>query len=298
MFVELSRKYQEGTRRPCVFVELKADLVVDVTLLLAVNAVPCTVFVECSTGQIVDRLQGAFPQELVQKVDSWSSSTVSIITCPSSEKGPEEDVMEQCRRLVHLAKVMIFIKGTPTEPRCHFSKQLVTILNQFHVVYTSFNVLSDPIIRDSLKIYSNWPTYPQLYINGELVGGLDVVKELIANGEFQALITPFTGEQPLNEKLDRLINHSRVMVFMKGTPEKPQCGFSQQLIAILDHYPQVYRETFDVLGDESVRQGLKTYVQWPTYPQLFVKGQLIGGLDIVRELHQQGALEALLNSPA
>jgi len=71
---------------------------------------------------------------------------------------------------------MVFMKGTPQENRCGFSRQMVTILNELGVEYSSFNILADQEVRQALKTYSNWPTYPQLYANGELVGGLDIVK--------------------------------------------------------------------------------------------------------------------------
>jgi Grx4 family monothiol glutaredoxin len=80
------------------------------------------------------------------------------------------------------------------------------------------------------------------------------------------------------------------MVFMKGLPSAPQCGFSRQLIALLDDSGVSY-DAFNILGDDEVRQGLKAYSDWPTYPQLYVKGELVGGLDICKELHESGEEE-------
>lgn len=80
------------------------------------------------------------------------------------------------------------------------------------------------------------------------------------------------------------------MVFMKGTPQEPECGFSSQLIDIMSQYNYEYG-FFNIFTDEEVRQGLKEYSKWPTYPQVYVKGSLIGGLDIIKELHQEQELE-------
>ncbi|KAF5112909.1 hypothetical protein DV495_005203, partial [Geotrichum candidum] len=77
-----------------------------------------------------------------------------------------------------------------------------------------------------------------------------------------------------------------VMLFMKGTPASPQCGFSRQLVAILREH-QVRFGFFDILKDNSVRQGLKTFSDWPTFPQLYINGELQGGLDIIRESVQE-----------
>jgi len=78
---------------------------------------------------------------------------------------------------------MAFIKGSKTDPQCGFTKKLLEILNETKVEFNTFNILSSPEVRQGLKEYSNWPTYPQLYVNGEFIGGVDIVKELYAEGE-------------------------------------------------------------------------------------------------------------------
>lgn len=80
------------------------------------------------------------------------------------------------------------------------------------------------------------------------------------------------------------------MVFIKGTPDEPECGFSRSIIQILREYDYPFG-FFNIFSDEEVRQGLKEYTKWQTYPQLYVKGKFIGGVDIVRELHEEGELE-------
>ncbi|KAJ8985331.1 hypothetical protein NQ317_008361 [Molorchus minor] len=85
------------------------------------------------------------------------------------------------------------------------------------------------------------------------------------------------------------------MLFMKGNREQPRCGFSKQIIEILNNTGVKY-ETYDILCDEEIRQGLKTYSDWPTYPQLYVNGDLIGGLDIVKEMLASGDLATTLNA--
>jgi Grx4 family monothiol glutaredoxin len=101
-------------------------------------------------------------------------------------------------------------------------------------------------------------------------------------------------EESLEERLKSLINKSQVMVFIKGTRELPRCGFSKQLVQILNETKVAY-ETFDILGDEEVRQGLKTYSNWMTYPQVYVNGELQGGLDIIKEIQASGELLNVLN---
>ena len=85
-----------------------------------------------------------------------------------------------------------------------------------------------------LKEYSCWPTYPQLYIRGELVGGVDIVKELVGSGEFVAMLPADESSASLNDRLQQLTRRDRVMLFMKGTPDQPRCGFSRTMVALLN----------------------------------------------------------------
>ncbi|XP_066179489.1 glutaredoxin-3 isoform X5 [Sylvia atricapilla] len=185
---------------------------------------------------------------------------------------------------------MLFMKGSPKEPRCGFSKQMVEILNRHNVAFSSFDIFSDEEVRQGLKTFSNWPTYPQLYVSGELIGGLDIIKELEASGELDTICPK---AQKLEDRLKSLINKAPVMLFMKGNKQMAKCGFSKQILEIMNNSGVDY-ETFDILEDEEVRQGLKSFSNWPTYPQLYVKGELVGGLDIVKELKESGELLPVL----
>lgn len=94
-------------------------------------------------------------------------------------------------------------------------------------------------------------------------------------------------------RIDALVKANPVLLFMKGTPLFPQCGFSSRAIAILDHIGVDY-ETVDVLQDQGIRQGIKDYSDWPTIPQLYVKGEFLGGSDIMMEMYEAGELQELV----
>ena len=95
------------------------------------------------------------------------------------------------------------------------------------------------------------------------------------------------------EKLQKLVNDNNVCLFMKGVPEAPQCGFSMALSNILKHL-NVNFKGINVLDDENIRQGIKEYSDWPTIPQLYIKGEFVGGCDIVKEMFEKGQLKELL----
>ena len=97
-----------------------------------------------------------------------------------------------------------------------------------------------------------------------------------------------------NTRIADVVGSNDVVLFMKGTPLFPQCGFSSRAVAILDHCGVVY-ESVDVLQDMEIRQGIKTYSDWPTIPQLYVKGEFVGGSDIMMEMFEAGELQTMMD---
>ena len=96
-----------------------------------------------------------------------------------------------------------------------------------------------------------------------------------------------------NQRIAQIVNDNDVVLFMKGTPLFPQCGFSSRAVAILEHCGADF-ESVDVLQDAEVRQGIKAFSDWPTIPQLYVKGEFVGGSDIMMEMYEAGELQQLL----
>ena len=96
------------------------------------------------------------------------------------------------------------------------------------------------------------------------------------------------------EFIDQQVKSNDVVLFMKGTPQFPQCGFSGQVVQILDYLGVPYKGV-NVLDSDDLRQGIKSYSNWPTIPQLYVKGEFVGGCDIIREMFQSGELQSLFD---
>lgn len=116
-------------------------------------------------------------------------------------------------------------------------------------------------------------------ITEPLRGGAEIVEE--------------DGFAPAVERVERMVRSADVFVFMKGHPQQPMCGFSANTVAILDALGVSY-STFDVLADERVRTAAKEYAQWPTFPQVWIRGELVGGNDIVSEMFATGELAAMV----
>ena len=99
----------------------------------------------------------------------------------------------------------------------------------------------------------------------------------------------------VNKKIKSIIDSNNIVLFMKGTPESPQCGFSMAVTNILKHL-KVNFQSINVLESNDIRQGIKDFTDWPTIPQLYIKGEFIGGCDIIKEMFEKGELKKLLEN--
>jgi Grx4 family monothiol glutaredoxin len=265
--------------------------------------------------------------EVLKKELPPASDTPPTVNGIALKDSLPEVEKSELHKLVNSNPIMLFMKGTPEEPKCGFSRKVVAALKDEGVQFDSFNVLSDETVRQGIKTFSNWPTFPQLYVMGELLGGCDIVLEMHKSGELKQVFeekglshtgavpndtpeqvvpetvpavplvesaatenAPPSGDDELKARIQHLVNKSPIVLFMKGTPQDPRCKFSRKVVQALGEEGVVYG-SFDILSDESVRQGLKEYSNWPTYPQLYVNGEFIGGCDIILEMHQNGELK-------
>jgi monothiol glutaredoxin len=103
------------------------------------------------------------------------------------------DINDKIRQQLAGAKIVLYMKGSPEMPQCGFSARASQLLNACGAPYQTYDILQDPELRQGLKSFSNWPTFPQLYINGELVGGCDIMGELYQSGELQKLVAQAQG---------------------------------------------------------------------------------------------------------
>jgi Grx4 family monothiol glutaredoxin len=176
-----------------------------------------------NTLAIVDRVEGANAAHLTRLVEQYSQQaqlTDGLQVVQQAPSAAKETLQQRLQRLTTMAPVVLFMKGTPLEPKCGFSRQIVDLLAKQRVAYTAFDILTDEEVRQGLKEYADWPTYPQLWIGGELAGGLDIAKELAESGELKKLLPAAPADEqmaPLNERLNRLINQSKLVIFIKGT---------------------------------------------------------------------------------
>eukprot|EP00095_Tigriopus_kingsejongensis_P009813 snap_masked-scaffold239_size242058-processed-gene-1.9 protein:Tk09813 transcript:snap_masked-scaffold239_size242058-processed-gene-1.9-mRNA-1 annotation:"glutaredoxin 3" len=275
------------------FLRVEAESAPNIAMSYEVAAVPTFLFFGPG-GKLLDRTEGAKMADVTKKVRELAGQVQLQAKSRPATAEPIRpvDLTSRLKALVKASPVMVFMKGSPQAPECGFSRQTIELLDSLQADYGHFDILRDDEVRQGLKKWAEWPTYPQLYLKGQLVGGLDILKEMHANGELASMLPK---KKNLDERLRALVKKAPVMVFMKGSPDNPKCGFSRTLMGILAE-THIKFQTFDILSDDEVRQGLKSFAQWPTFPQVYVKGELIGGLDIIKELKASGDLNATLEA--
>ncbi|ODV78383.1 glutaredoxin [Suhomyces tanzawaensis NRRL Y-17324] len=173
-----------------LFLSINADELSEISELFEVSAVPYFILIRNST--ILKELSGADPKEFINALNQFSSPQTQAAPAvapaaapePSApEEESEEALNQRLTKLTTAAPIMLFMKGSPSSPQCGFSRQLVAILREHQVRFGFFDILKDDSVRQGLKKFSDWPTFPQLYINGEFQGGLDIIKESIEEDE-------------------------------------------------------------------------------------------------------------------
>ncbi|EGV66263.1 glutaredoxin [Yamadazyma tenuis] len=172
-----------------LFLSINADNQSDISDLFDVSAVPYFILIKDST--ILKELSGADPKEFIGTLNELRGTTSTAATTasptqPALEEAPKsqedespEALNARLEKLTKAAPVMLFMKGSPSSPQCGFSRQLVAILREHEVRFGFFDILKDDSVRQGLKAFSDWPTFPQLYVGGEFQGGLDIIKESI-----------------------------------------------------------------------------------------------------------------------
>ncbi|OIW34378.1 glutaredoxin [Coniochaeta ligniaria NRRL 30616] len=200
----LAAGYPSGPGATTSWVSINAEDLSDLSETYNVTAVPFLVLIR--DGKVLETVSGSSAVKVraaIEKHAASPSATASAtahtngaaasaaaadrqpeVEAHEEETDPEkkkEELFKRLGELVRAAPVMLFMKGTPSAPQCGFSRQLVAILREQAVKYGFFNILADDEVRQGLKEFAEWPTFPQLWVDGELVGGLDIVKEEMGN---------------------------------------------------------------------------------------------------------------------
>jgi len=193
--LECAKKYPS-----LLVLQVDAEDQTDISESFEVESVPTFVVLRGHT--LLGRVAGADADALTALLSKHTSTPSSVAPQSHTEKAPapaetekaeekvetQEELDSRLRGLMNKSTVVLFMKGSPDEPRCGFSRKMVGLLRDHGTEFTHFDILSDESVRSGLKVLNDWPTFPQLIIKGEFVGGLDIVQEMVENGEYKELL--------------------------------------------------------------------------------------------------------------
>jgi len=191
VFLELGKKYPK-----VLFLQIEAESLSEITESFDVESVPSFVLLRGHT--LLDRITGADAVGLSNALANHAHTTPKALSHTDQQPAaptyvPEktetqEELNARLLQLMNRDKIVLFMKGSPEQPQCGFSRQMVALLKKENMEFDSFDILKDESVRQGLKKLNQWPTFPQLIIKGEFVGGLDVVKDMVDNGELRELV--------------------------------------------------------------------------------------------------------------
>lgn len=196
----------------------------------------------------------------------------------------KQRMFKQIEEILSVSPIMVFIKGTPQEPKCGFTASLLEILKNFALKFGYFNILESEDVRNWLRFYAKWNTYPQFYVEKKLIGGLDVIKDLISKGEFEKVLPKNCRNSQPEDKLARILDDCRgkVLVIYKG---KLQNEENQQVLKQLSAIGVKFVIN-DAEKDEDFAEFLTKKFQ-QKLPICFFNGEFAGNAINVKESHPQ-----------
>ncbi|KAF8799056.1 glutaredoxin [Phlegmacium glaucopus] len=195
LFKELANKNPAA-----LFLQVEAEEQDDIAESFDIQAVPAFIILQGHT--LLDRISGADATTLTQAVAKHAASPAytplsrtdqspakasNVVPSALQDKESSDELNARLRGLMNQTKVVLFMKGSPEEPRCGFSRKISALLKEHNVEFSHFDILTDESVRQGLKVLNDWPTFPQLIVQGELVGGLDIVAEMAESGELAEL---------------------------------------------------------------------------------------------------------------
>ncbi|ORX34181.1 thioredoxin-like protein [Kockovaella imperatae] len=198
-----------------LFLSIEAEALPDIAETFDIEAVPSFLLLRGHTllarhsgadttllHQLLSQHSGASPSQPLSTSDAKPAPPPAIPSVDSAPSKPrtEEEITARCKELMNKHKVVLFMKGNPSSPKCGFSRQTVGILREKGVEFAWFDILSDEDVRQGLKKLNDWPTFPQIILNGELVGGLDIFREMVESGEWDELYNGIEEEAEGEEK--------------------------------------------------------------------------------------------------
>ncbi|KAG9316095.1 thioredoxin-like protein [Chiua virens] len=177
VITELANKHPE-----LLVLQVEAEEQEDISDSFSIDEVPTTILLR--GHELLDRFEGVDARRATISVNKALSKAPQLNELPEKKGESEEELVARMHGIMTQSPVVLFMKGEPDSPRCGFSRKAVNLLRERQIKFTHFDILEDETVRQGMKKLNDWPTFPQFIVNGEFVGGLDVVTEMANSGEF------------------------------------------------------------------------------------------------------------------
>lgn len=190
-----------------------------------------------------------------------------------------ERMYAKIKILLEQPGVLLFIKGTPQDPECKFTRQLLEIISGLGIRFRYYDIIADSDIRHWLRHYNSWPTYPQIYIDGKLLGGLDVLKQKIETNTLE--LPAISRVSDPKERLTHILEEHKAVLFMDGTPNDDNLAESSKSALEILKNVGIKVSVFNLAVDANLREHLATLSSIPAF---YAGKKLVGGIEVLQEL--------------
>lgn len=222
-----------------------AEEAVQVADEFEVTMVP-TIILTDSRKKLLEKITNLVPTQAVAKIKQ------TMETYAASFEAERRKYFQKLEKMITQNKIMVFIKGTPQNPFCQFTKQILSLLKDVNVQFSYYDIRTDEDMAYWLKYYSKFPTFPQLFINGELIGGVDLFTQLIQSNKADQKIPAECKLKNIEERYERTVKLYDTILFMEGTPNEAKDEETKQLVQML-HAHGVRYACFDLHFDEQMK---------------------------------------------
>ena len=263
-----------------IYVFIDIEKCPDLVKAFDVLVVPSIVLSDANK-KVLKRLENPQMNELILNLED------DIALFKTNFAVEKERMFAKIEKILDVSQVMVFIKGTPLEPKCGFTSSLLEIMKSFGLNFGYFNILEDEDVRNWLRYYAKWNTYPQLHINKKIIGGLDVVKDLVANNKFLELIPETAKKGDPSIKFNRILEEckGKIVVFMGDLAADE----SKKMAKLLKDNGVKFVVS-EVMGDKNLEQYILGKYNEKSLPLCFINGEFVGRFDTLYEICQKKKL--------
>ncbi|EAR88740.1 monothiol glutaredoxin-S11 protein (macronuclear) [Tetrahymena thermophila SB210] len=263
-----------------VFAKCDAEKVPQVADKFQVTCIP-TVIVTETRRQLIQKFENVAPALLIEEL------TTANEQFKINFEDERKKMYAKIDGLLSKPGIIAFITGTPNEPECGFTRQLVEVFQNLQVRFDYYNTEADMAMLQFIRHYSKWPTFPQVFFNGKLIGGLDVVREHIAKGTLE--IPPESRISNPETRLENILNENKAILFLEGKPNEENHNQESKKAVELLQQTGIKFTTFDLTIDSHLKEYLQNKYS-KQLPVFFANSNFVGNLTTLQELSAKGDL--------